>query len=119
MPTSALATFAVVLSTFRSLFSLPSFVHFVILAVGWILAADPSPGGCVTEALIAARVSGRLPWQPFHRFLSRAVWYPDQLGQRLFGLLGPLLAAAFVEVALDDTVCEHRGIRVFGASMHV
>jgi hypothetical protein len=119
MPTSALATLAVVLSSFRGHFTAPTFVRFVILAVGWILATDPSPGGCVTEALIAARVSGRMHWEAFHRFFSRAVWKPDRLGETLFWLLGPLIGLGVIELAIDDTLAQKRGPRVWGASMHV
>jgi hypothetical protein len=118
MPTSALATFAAVLSTFRAHFRAPTFVRFVILAVGWILASDSSGGVCVTEALVAAGVSGQMRWEAFHRFFSRATWRPDRLGQTLFGLLSPLMGSV-VEVAIDDTVCRKRGRRVFGATMHV
>jgi len=119
MPTSALVTFAAVLSSFRPHFTAPTFVRFVMLIVGWLLACDPSPCMCVTEALIAARVSDRLHWQAFHRFFSRTKWNPDRLGQTLFGLLRTLLAARWIEVAIDDTVCGKRGMHVFGASMHV
>jgi hypothetical protein len=51
MPTTALATFAAVLSRFRSHFTAPTFVRFILLVVGWLLTCDPSPGGCITEAL--------------------------------------------------------------------
>jgi DDE superfamily endonuclease len=119
MPTSALATFAVVLSSFRGHVTAPTFVRFVILALGWILAADPSPGRCVTEALIAARVSGSMHWEAFHRFFSRGKWDPDALGRTLLRLLQPLLWLGWVELALDDTVAQKRGKHVFGASMHV
>ena len=103
MPTSALTTFASVLSSFRGHFTAPTFVRFVILAVGWILACDPSAGGCVTEALVAAQVSGSMHWEAFHRFFSRARWDPDALGKTLFHLLGPLLSLSCLELALDDT----------------
>ena len=119
MPSSALATFASVLSSFRGQFTAPTFVRFVILAVGWILACDPSAGRCVTEALVAAQVSGSMHWEAFHRFFSRARWDPDALGQTLFRLLGPMLSLSWIELALDDTVAQKRGIRVFGASVHV
>ena len=119
MPTIALATLASVLSSFRGQFTAPTFVRFVILAVGWILACDPSSGGCVTDALVAAQVSGSMHWEAFHRFFSRARWDPDTLGQTLFRLLGPLLSPSGIELALDDTVAQKRGIRVFGASVHV
>jgi hypothetical protein len=119
MPTSALATFAVVLSSFRGHFTAPSFVRFVILAVGWLLAADPSPGRCVTEALIAARVAGSMHWEAFHRFFSRGTWDPDALGRTLWRLLRPLQSLGWLELALDDTVAQKRGKHVFGASMHL
>lgn len=119
MPTTALATFAAVLSSFRGHFTAPTFVRFVILAAGWILACDPSSGRCVTDALVAAQVSGSMHWEAFHRFFSRARWDPDALGKTLFRLLGPLLSLPWIELALDDTVAQKRGIRVFGASVHV
>ena len=119
MPTTALATFAAVLSRFRSHFTAPTFVRFILLVVGWLLTCDPSPGGCITEALVAARVSGQLHWAAFHRFFSRAAWDPDRLGHTLFHLLEPLLSTAWIEVAVDDTVAQKRGPHVFGASVHV
>ena len=42
MPTSALATFARVLSSFRGHFTAPSLLNFVLLCVGWVLAGNPS-----------------------------------------------------------------------------
>ena len=117
MPRSSLATFAAVLSSFRGHFTAPIFVRFVILTVGWILTCDPSAGGCVTEALVAARVSGSMHWAAFHRFFSRAGWDPDALGRTLFRLLEPLIS--LLELAIDDTLAHKRGAHVFGASMHV
>jgi hypothetical protein len=119
MPTTALATFAAVLSRFRSHFTAPTFVRFILLVVGWLLTCDPSPGGCITEALVAARVSGQMHWAAFHRFFSRASWDPDRLGKTLFDLLEPLLSSTWIEVAVDDTVAQKRGPHVFGASVHV
>jgi DDE superfamily endonuclease len=119
MPTTALATFAAILSTFRGHFTAPTFVRFILLVVGWLLTCDPSAGCCVTEALVAARVAGQMHWAAFHRFFSRAVWDPDRLGQTLFHLLEPLLSSSWIEVAVDDTVTQKRGPHVFGASMHV
>lgn len=119
MPTPALATFAAVLSRFRSHFTAPTFVRFILLVVGWLLACDPSPGRCITEALVAARIAGQMHWAAFHRFFSRAGWDPDRLGQTLFSLLDPLLSSTRIEVAVDDTVAQKRGPHVFGASVHV
>ena len=84
MSTTALATFAAVLSKFRGHFTAPTFVRFIVLVVGWILSCDPSAGCCVTEALVAARVAGQMHWAAFHRFFSRAGWDPDRMGHTLF-----------------------------------
>lgn len=119
MSTTALATFAAILSTFRGHFTAPTFVRFILLVVGWLLTCDPSAGCCVTEALVAARVAGQMHWAAFHRFFSRAGWNPDRLGQTLFHLLEPLRSSSWIEVAVDDTVAPKRGSHVFGASMHV
>jgi len=119
MPTTALATFAALLSRFRGHFTAPTFVRFIVLVVGWILACDPSAGCCVTEALVAARVAGQRHWAAFHRFFSRAGWDPDRMGQTLFHLLEPLMSSSWIEVAVDDTVAQKRGPHVFGASVHV
>jgi hypothetical protein len=119
MPTTALATFAAILSKFRGHFTAPTFVRFIVLVVGWILSCDPSAGCCVTEALVAARVAGQMHWAAFHRFFSRAGWDPDRMGHALVPLLEPLMSSSWIEVAVDDTVAQKRGPRVFGASMHV
>lgn len=119
MPTTALATFAAVLSKFRGHFTAPTFVRFLVLVVGWILSCDPSAGCCVTEALLAARVAGQMHWAAFHRFFSRAGWDADRMGQTLFHLVEPLMSFSWIEVAVDDTVAQKRGPHVFGASMHV
>jgi hypothetical protein len=119
MSTTALATFAAILSRFRGHFTAPTFVRFIVLVVGWILSCDPSAGCCVTEALVAARVAGQMHWAAFHRFFSRAGWDPDRMGHTLFHLLEPLMSSSWIEVAVDDTVAKKRGPHVFGASMHV
>jgi len=119
MSTTAFATFAAVLSKFRSQFTAPTFVRFIVLVVGWILSCDPSSGCCVTEALLAARVASQMHWAAFHRFFSRAGWDPDRMGQTLFHMLEPLMSSSWIEVAVDDTLAQKRGPRVFGASMHV
>jgi DDE superfamily endonuclease len=117
MPTSSLATFALVVSSFRRHFTAPTFLRFLILAAGWILAGEPFR--CVTEALVASGVSGQLHWQAFHRFFSRARWQIDALGRTLLGLLGPLLPEGRLELVVDDTLCRKSGRRVFGTAMHV
>lgn len=117
MPHAVLATFASVLSSCRTHFIAPTFFRFLVLSAGWILAGEPRR--CVTEALVASGASGKLHWQAFHRFFSRASWRVDSLGRTLLGLLEPLLEAGVLEVVIDDTLARKKGAHVFGASMHV
>jgi hypothetical protein len=117
MPNAVLATFADVLSSCRSHFTAPTFFRFLLLAAGWILAGEPRR--CVTESLVATGASGRLHWQAFHRFFSRATWNIDGLGRTMFSLLTPLLDARWIEVVIDDTLAPKKGAHVFGAGMHV
>ena len=81
MPTPALATLALILSKFSLCFGAPSFVHHLLLVVGWLLTARSHHA--VPEAL----VSGRLDWWPFHRFFSRARWSVDRLGITVANML--------------------------------
>lgn len=116
MPNPALATFARVLSTFSLSFGAVSFFHHLVLLVGWLLCNGPA-GHCVTEALVAAGVSGSLDGWPFHRFFSRARWTPDRLGLTVTGLLRSHVGSW--RLVIDDTLCRHKGAHVFGAAMHV
>jgi hypothetical protein len=117
VPDALLATFADVLSSCRPHFTTPTFFRFLILAAGWILAGEPRR--CVTETLVVTGVSGRLHWQAFHRFFSRATWNIDGLGRTMLSLCAPLLDARWIEVVVDDTLARKKGAHVFGAGMHV
>lgn len=117
MPTAVLVTFAEVLSSCRLHFTAPTVFRFVVLAAGWILAGEPRR--CVIETLVATGASGRLHWQAFHRFFSRASWNVDGLRRTLLSLLTPLLDTRWVEVLVDDTLAPKKGLHVFGAGMHV
>lgn len=117
VPNAVLATLADVLSSCRIHFTSPTYFRFLLLAAGWILAGEPRR--CVTEALVVTQASGVLHWAAFHRFFSRATWNVDALGRTVFGLLGPLCLAEWLEVAIDDTLAPKKGRCVFGASMHV
>jgi len=119
MPISPFAIWQTMLSSFRGHFTSPTFERFVLLAVGWVLAANPSPRESVAQALQAAGISGQLHWAAFHRFFTRASWTVDRLGQTLLRLLLPLVSDSWFELAIDDTVAQKRGAHVFGAWMHI
>jgi hypothetical protein len=72
----------------------------------------------VTEALVVAGVSGPLHHAAFHRFFSRARWSLDQVG-RLLLLKLVALTPGPLRLVLDDTLCTHKGPKVFGLGVHV
>lgn len=53
-----------------------------------------------------------------YRFLSRAVWVPEQLGQAVFRAALPFVKGA-LELAVDDTLCRRTGPHVYGAGVHI
>ena len=102
-----------VLQLVRPAFTRPSFVRFLVLFAGWVLSPEVH---AVTEALVAAGVAGAQHHAAFHRFFSRARWSADEVGRLLvlrLARLGP------VQLVLDDTLCCHKGPRVFGLGSHL
>lgn len=105
----------VILDSFACCFTRPSFENFVCLVSGWILCQGRH---CVSRVIqVAGGVGSAKHFSALYRFLSRARWSPDDLGRVLFGLLQPLLPKD-IESLVDDTLCRHRGPRIFGAAMH-
>jgi hypothetical protein len=117
MPTDPLATLLDVLSTFRVVFTRPGFDKFLVIAAGWILTQGPMH--CVTEALVATDVARRRHWEAYHRFFSRGTWDPDRLGFWLLQRLRRFVSEGVLRVAIDDTLCPHKGPEVFGLGTHV
>lgn len=105
---------AVLLESFESCFTAPTYRRFSMLAVGWVL--------CCTRRWITrvARASGGLSdahHAGFHRFFSVARWDPDDLWRTLLNhLLGYL--GKRIDVIVDDTLCCRRGPKIFGTAMH-
>jgi hypothetical protein len=52
-----------------------------------------------------------------YRFLSRAQWSADSLGEVIFHLVKRFLPFK-ITVAVDDTLCQKSGPHIFGAGMH-
>jgi hypothetical protein len=96
-------------------FTHPSFLRFLTLFAGWVSTRGTH---AVTESLVVAGVSGTQHHAAFHRFFSRACWCVDAVGRLLLlqlvaRLPGPL------RLALDDTLCRHKGPQLFGLGVHV
>jgi hypothetical protein len=96
-------------------FTQPSFHRFLTLFAGWVRIRGLH---AVTESLVVAGVSGTLHHAAFHRFFSRARWSLDEVGHLLLLKL-VALAPGPLRLVLDDTLCTHKGPKVFGLGVHV
>ena len=97
-------------------FTAPSARTFVTLMTGWALTHRHR---YVTELIQAADAVHRGHHSRYHRFFSHAAWTLDGL----CSLPAPLLVTAFapegdIELAVDDTLCHHRGRATFGVRLH-
>jgi hypothetical protein len=115
MTAPALNTLLPLLLSLRPVFTLPSFCRFLTLFAGWVSTRGVH---AVTESLVSAGVSGVRHHAAFHRFFSRACWSIDQLG-RLLLLRLVALTPGPLRLALDDTLCTHKGPHVFGLGAHL
>jgi hypothetical protein len=96
-------------------FTRPSFRRFLTLFSGWVRTSGLH---AVTESLVVAGVSGTLHHAAFHRFFSRARWSLDGVGHLLLLKLVALVPGP-LRLVLDDTLCTHKGPKVFGLGVHV
>jgi hypothetical protein len=108
------ASLAVLLETFWSCFTAPTFGTFQALVAGLVAQTGRRT---VCGMLLGAGLSRLLPHDRFHRFFSRAVWSADELGLGAARLIVTRLlpAAAEIEVAVDDSLFRRRGRTVHGA----
>lgn len=108
------ASLLVILDSFSSCFTKPSFGSFSALCCGWIL--------CRTRRWLT-RVVGASGWlgekhvSSFYRFFASAPWNPDRVAHCLWQLLLPHLSQT-IDVMVDDTLCRRGGPRIFGIAMH-
>lgn len=104
-----------ILTSFSGCFTQPSFESFVALVSGWILCQGRH---CISRVIQVSGGRGRAKhFASLYRFLSRARWSADALGQVLFQLLLRRLPTD-IEAVLDDTLCHRSGPHIFGAGMH-
>jgi hypothetical protein len=109
------ASLQVILDSFAGCFTAPSFENFVALISGWILCQGRH---CISRVIqVAGGTGGAKHFATLYRFLSRARWSVDELGRVLFGALLRVLPND-IDAMVDDTLCRHRGRRIFGAGMH-
>jgi len=80
----AATTFQVLLGSFQSLFTAPSFPHFVRLTTGWVLSHRHR---YITDLIVSSDATERGHFSTYHRFFSHARWQLDGLWQALAGML--------------------------------
>ena len=104
-----------VLDSFAGCFTGPSFQNFAAVVAGWLLCQGRH---CISRVIQVAGGAGSAKhFSTLYRFLSRARWSGDDLGRVLFGLLLRCCSEE-LEAIVDDTLCRHRGPRIFGVAMH-
>ncbi len=109
------ASLLTLLTGLAPLFTAPSFRTFTMLACGF---AAQTGKRTVCGMLTGAGLSRLWPHDRAHWFFSRARWNPDDLGLAVARLAVALLAPAGepVTVAIDDTLFQRRGKKVWAAS---
>jgi hypothetical protein len=114
---TVLRTLLDALEVLRPAFTRPGFDNLVVVFAGWVMTSGPH---AITQALVATGVAGRRHHEAFHRFFSRGTWDPDEVGRLLFEwLVRWVPEGAAIRVAVDDTLAQKKGPRVFGIGSHL
>jgi hypothetical protein len=91
----------------------PTFTSLTTVLTGWVFASRHT----VTRMILAAGEAAEKHFSSYHRLFSAARWSLDALGLAVFDLIQPFLGSV-VMLALDDTLCRKRGLKMFGTGMH-
>jgi len=103
------------LSAFEGCFTTPSYRRFLTLMHGWMVCIGKHT---VTGVMRAADVAER-DVSGYHRFFSRGVWDPQEVGVVVLRLALRLVPDdAPVAMTLDDTLARHTGKHIASAGMH-
>lgn len=116
MDADALTALLATLQVLQPELTRPAFARLTVIFAGWILTDGPH---AVTQALVFTGVAERRHHEGYHRFFSRGTWSPDALGRLVFVALKELVGDAPLRVAIDDTLCTHKGPEVFGLGSHI
>jgi SRSO17 transposase len=109
-------SFLSLLQNFEPVFTAPTYQTFSVIVIGWILSQRHR---YVTEVIFSSGRVGDGHWSRFHRFFSHAAWDIDTFSMLLAKLVLTILApGASFSWAVDDTLCRHRGLTLYGAGMH-
>jgi len=112
------SSFQCLLVNFSSIFTEPTFSHFMTLCCSWLICSGRRT---VSRVIQAAGANGEAlrHHSIFYRFFSRAVWDPDKLGEVTLRLVLKLLPEdAPIILTVDDTLCRRSGAHIWGGGMH-
>lgn len=101
------------LQGFSGTMTAPTFISLTTLVTGWVFAGRRT----VTGMILAAGPAADKHFSSYHRVFSAARWSLDAVGLAVFALIEPWLRGT-VMLALDDTLCRKRGLKMFGTGMH-
>ncbi|MBI5569541.1 MAG: transposase [Desulfomonile tiedjei] len=99
---------------FRACFSAPSWGHFIVLLIGWVLTVGKHT---ISNVILTMKLEELEHFASAYRFLSRAVWNIDDVSQRLFSLIVEFFVPPGSEVVsiVDDSLYKHCGKKICGA----
>ena len=106
-------SFCLVLQQLSAVMTKPTWKHFELLMIGWVFARRRT----VTGMIEAAGQMGKKHHSLFHRVFAKACWSLDRLGLAVFDVMRPFCGET-VFLAVDDTLANKRGPKVFGSGMH-
>ena len=117
LPEGTLPSLAVLLSSFRSCFTAPSYRTFVGLVAGLIAQTRRRT---VCGILLGASLERLWHHSRAHRFFSTTRWCADQVGLAMADVIVACLVSADapLTVVVDDTLFKRSGKKVFGAAWY-
>lgn len=111
-----IASFVVLLESFRKCFTDPTFTTFTWVVSGWVLSHRRR---FITDAIVTTGRTRKGHHSNFHRFFSQAAWSLDQVSFALVLLIIRIMVPhGVIVIAVDDTLRRKRGLTLFGAGMH-
>jgi len=93
--------------------TVPTWNSFEALMAGWVFARRRT----VTGMIEAAGLIGQRHHSVFHRVFATARWSLDRLGLAVFDVFYTWCGET-VFLAVDDTLANKRGLKMFGTGMH-
>jgi hypothetical protein len=101
---------------FKDCFTAPSLRHFAVLINGWVMTVGIHT---ISQVILTGGLHESEHFSTIYRFLQKAKWPPDQVAFEVFRMILDTLMpdATELELALDDTLNNHVGKKIFGAGI--